>query len=641
MNPAVPPSSPPETGLTGEPGEAQQPVLRRYDERLAVLKARSAALDARSHRISLLRGVTFLTALGGGAWWMFGAAPLAIKAITVAFAAIFVGLVIAHALLVTRMAELELRVALFERARRRASGDLAALPARGDRLAPPDHDYAADLDLFGNGSLFQLLCVAETGEGEATLADWLLRPASADIIAERQTAVRELASLHTFREELAVLGAQSGARGRESQPLVAWAEGAPPVTLPGAALVKVSALLVPLTLLGLAATEILGAAVLGPLRFAWLVTFAAQVVVLGALRPRVEPTVAAAASREAPFGRYRPVLAAIEAQPFSSPLLLRLQADLRGGGDAPRLASEEMLSLQKILGYAELRHNGLVHFFANTGLLWDVWCALALDRWRLRAGRRVRAWMQSLGQVEALASLATFADENPDYAFPAVEDGPPRYTARGLGHPLLPRDRRVTNDVQLGADGAPTAAPIALLVTGSNMSGKSTLLRAIGVNAVLALAGAPVCASSLAMTPVAVRTSMRISDSLEHGVSHFYAELLRLKGVVDSANRGERVLFLLDEILHGTNSRERVLGGQAVVKHLIAHGAIGAVSSHDLGLSPLEEETSGRVRNVHFEELVVEDKMSFDYRLKPGVVSSANALRLMRIAGIGVDLPDA
>ncbi len=263
-----------------------------------------------------------------------------------------------------------------------------------------------------------------------------------------------------------------------------------------------------------------------------------------------------------------------------------------------------------------------------------MWCALALERWKLRAGRHVKAWMRTLGHMEALASLATFAHENPDYAYPDVKDGEPRFAAARLGHPLLPRDRRVTNDVSLEGAGA------ALLVTGSSMSGKSTLLRAVGVNAALALAGAPVCASSLSLSPVRVRTSMRIKDSLEHGVSHFYAELTRLKRVVDGANGGERVLFLLDEILHGTNARERQIGARAVVRHLVAQGAIGAVSSHDMGLAVLEQETAGRVRNMHFEELVVEDRMTFDYKLKPGVVTSANALRLMKIVGIDLDFSE-
>lgn len=172
------------------------------------------------------------------------------------------------------------------------------------------------------------------------------------------------------------------------------------------------------------------------------------------------------------------------------------------------------------------------------------------------------------------------------------------------------------------------------------MSGKSTLLRAMGVNAVLALAGAPVCARRLSMAECQVRSSMRIKDSLEEGVSHFYAELARLKGIVDAANGGERVFFLLDEVLHGTNSRERNLGAKAVVTHLLEKGAIGAVSSHDLGLAHLETETGGRVRNVHFQELVEDGKMTFDYRLKPGVVTSSNALLLMKLIGIAVPLPD-
>ena len=691
---------------SGEVGPEAPSFLVRYDERLAVLRAEVASLEGRSRRISWLRLITLLSALAGGGFWLSGSGSVGVKVFTVGMGVVFVGLVVAHAVLVTRVSELEVRIGLFERAKRRVAGDSASLPARGERFATIDHDYAGDLDLFGPASLFQLLCTAETGEGESTLASWLASSASAQAVAERQEAARELATLPAFREELSVLGAQAGARGKEADPLIAWAEsgragalegaagragaekGAAPPTrpsggatpekvtsekvtsekvtsekvtseeatpdgtatpkIPARALVRIATVLVPLTLASFTATQVLDAETLGPWRHAWLALVVAQLLVLGWLRPLVEPTIAAAASREAPFGRYQGVLEAIERQSFSSPLLRRLQAEVRGGTEAggARSASAEMRALQRILGYAEVRHSGLASLLLNMSVMWDLWCAVALDRWRVRTGRRVRHWMQALGQVEALASLGTFADENPEYAFPEVTDGPPRFDARGLGHPLLPRDRRVVNDVAV--QGAPSAevssgdAPcVALLVTGSNMSGKSTLLRAIGANAVLALAGAPVCAAALSMTPVAVRTSMRISDSLEHGVSHFYAELLRLKRVVDSSNRGERVLFLLDEILHGTNSRERIIGAKGVVQHLIDHGAIGAVSSHDLGLAPLEEETGGRVRNVHFQELVVEDKMSFDYKLKPGVVASANALRLMKIVGITVDLPEA
>ncbi|AKT43054.1 MutS family DNA mismatch repair protein [Chondromyces crocatus] len=649
----MPLSPPPDAGQPGEIPAVIQPIVRRYDERLSVLRAEMATLESRSQRISRLRGLTFLIAAAGGVYLFlpssggggdlaFGAAHPAIKVVSALAALIFVGLVIFHAVLVTRMGGLELRITLFDRARRRTTGDFSTLVARSEKLTPTDHDYSGDLDLFGKGSLFQLLSVAETGEGDAMLADWLLRPASAEVVAERQEAVRELIELRTFREELAVLGSESGARGRDAEALIAWASS-PPLLRTQDPLVRLSAVILPLTLAAFTLTQIVPPATLGLFRHAWLLLVGVQFFLVAAMRSRTEPTLHAASSREAPFGRYRQVLAGIEEQTFSSPLLQRLRAELRGTEPGVRPASEEMLSLQKILGYAELRHNALIHVILNIGLLWDVWCALALDRWRVRSGSRIRSWMQSLGQMEALTSLATFADENPDYAFPEVKESSPRFEARSLAHPLLPRTRRVANDVGFDAtaDGSdPSAHPVALLITGSNMSGKSTMLRSIGINTVLALAGAPVCAESLELSPLAVRTSMRISDSLEQGVSHFYAEVVRLKRVVDSANRGEQVLFLLDEILHGTNSRERILGAQAVVKHLIERGAIGAVSSHDLGLSPLQEETGGRVRNAHFEELVVEDKMSFDYTLKPGVVSTANALRLMRIAGIGVELPD-
>jgi DNA mismatch repair ATPase MutS len=240
-----------------------------------------------------------------------------------------------------------------------------------------------------------------------------------------------------------------------------------------------------------------------------------------------------------------------------------------------------------------------------------------------------------MAELEALSAFATFAGEHPAFVFPEITGGGLRFEAERMGHPLIPASRRVDNDVALAGAGS------ALMVTGSNMSGKSTLLRAMGVNAVLALAGAPVCARRLAIAPLQVRTSMRITDSLEEGVSHFYAELARLKVIVDAANGGERVLFLLDEVLHGTNSRERNIGARAIVTHLLDRGAIGAVSSHDLGLSDLEAESGGRVRNVHFQELAEGGKLTFDYKLKPGVVTSSNALRLMKLIGIGVALPDA
>lgn len=619
------------------------PAGSLYGARLAELRAEHRALDARLARISSLRGVTFLAAVGLGAARVFSPVPPVVWMGAIVAAVAFVALVIAHAALVTRMSEVELRTRLCERGEKRIAGDLAALPDKGERFLVPGHAYAGDLDVFGPASLYQLVGTAETGAGQEALASWLAAPASAAEIAERQEAVRELATLNRFREDLAVCGVASGTRGKATEPFLSWAEAStmgvtpgaapgsapqPPGTGPTPAFLGLAAVLVTLTVAAVILPGVLGIA--GG-RLLWLVPVALQSLLLMRGRAENEAILAPAASREKPFGRYVQLFRLIEGQRFSAARLVRLHAAFHGTPSA----SGALDGLQTILGFAELRNSGLIAIVANRFLLWDVFCAAALARWRARSGASVRRWIEAMGELEALSGLATFAHEHPDFAFPEVSGSDLRFIAEGLGHPLIAAPRRVSNDVTLAAAGQ------ALLVTGSNMSGKSTLLRAMGVNAVLALAGAPVCARRLSMAECQVRSSMRIKDSLEEGVSHFYAELERLKGIVDAANAGERVLFLLNEVLHGTNSRERNIGAKAVVVHLLAKGAFGAVSSHDLGLADLEAETGGRVKNVHFQELVEGSKMTFDYRLKPGVVTSSNALRLMKLIGIEVELPEA
>jgi hypothetical protein len=633
-----------------------------YAERLAELRRTLHFLERRSTRISTLRGVTFLAAVGITLVRISRPLPLIAWIAAGGFALAFLVLVVLHAMLVTKITALERRVTLFDRGLKRIVGDFSKFPDRGDRFQISPHPYLGDLDIFGPASLFQLVSTAETGAGERRLATWLSEAASADEIAARQAAVRELSSMRSFREELAVDGAESGAKGRDAEPLLDWAEGrvrvvfgsrkagfspriehadagldpggataaAPPLS---GALFSASVVLVAITIALFIAGRVLGKEQLGLARHLWAVSLAAQLVVLGLARSAIEPILSVVASQESPFGRYVALLRRIEGQEFTSSRLVALRARLTGasGNDA----SSAVSSLLRIVSFAELRHSGLVHFLANLFLLWDVFCARALQGWRERFGHtaHMRSWLDALAEIEALASLASFADEHPGFAYPTVDAGAPHFEAEALGHPLIVSSRRVENDVDVGVAGC------ALLITGSNMSGKSTLLRSMGVSAVLALAGAPVCAKRLSMASCSVRTSMRIKDSLEEGVSHFYAELARLKSVVDAVNAGEKVFFLLDEVLHGTNSRERQIGAKAIVKHLLARNAVGAVSSHDLGLADLEAESGGKVVNVHFEESVEDGKMTFDYHLKPGVVTTANALRLMKVIGIDVELP--
>jgi DNA mismatch repair ATPase MutS len=354
------------------------------------------------------------------------------------------------------------------------------------------------------------------------------------------------------------------------------------------------------------------------------------------LLPKIEPIAAAVSAREGALAPYRSMLELIGQERFEAPLLQRLQAKIGTGKESVRTAPQEIGKLSAIAGFLDARQNEVFRFFIGPLILWDLQCVLALERWQRRAGHRVRGWLDAIGEFEALCSLAAFAHDHRETTWPTLDETT-AFRAEGLGHPLIDASIRVTNDVSLRGAGT------ALLVTGSNMSGKSTLLRSMGTNAVLAMAGAPVVAQKLDMAPVELRTSMWARDSLAKGVSHFYAELEKLKRVVDGIHAGRPLFFLLDEILQGTNSRERVIGARSVLRHLLERGAMGAISTHDVGLLDLGADLDALVDKVHFEEQVNDSEngksaMSFDYKLRPGVVRSTNALRLMRRVGIDVDL---
>jgi len=326
------------------------------------------------------------------------------------------------------------------------------------------------------------------------------------------------------------------------------------------------------------------------------------------------------------------MLELVERSAVKAELIETIQKRLLSGEQRP---SARMQEFRRKVGWFDLRHSGLIHPFAALFLLWDVNCVLALERWQLRTGKAARGWFEALGEFEALSSLAGLCDDEPGCSFPEIDESETVFEATQLGHVLIALDRRVCNDVTLPRAGT------ALLITGSNMSGKSTFLRAMGLSAVLAYAGAPVIASRLRLSPCAVCTSIRISDSLGSGVSHFYAELNKLKAVVDSTRGKLPVFFLLDEILHGTNSLERQIGARWVLSELLEHSSIGVVTTHDMELCRLSDELMTRVEQAHFRESVTNDQMTFDYTLRPGPVTAGNALRLMRLLGLDVPLHDA
>jgi MutS domain V len=515
----------------------------------------------------------------------------------------------------------------------RLERDWPAMPLREPPEPPaPSPSFAGDLDLLGRASLQHLLNSASTPAAQQRLTGWLLAPAAPDEIRERQAAVAELAEVVDFRDELTLFGRLSGMSPAGYQHFLEWAEQEPWL-LARPALIWISRIL-PVLTVGLAVLNLAGVV---RLPF-WLLALAASIILSMLFGKQIEELIDQVSDRQAVFQPYEGIFARVEQQPFEAERLRRVQRDLA----AERLnADEQMRRLGRILQFGDLR---LSMFFPiiQAFLLWNFHTLWLLEGWQRAAGRRVRVWLETLSELEAVSALATLAADNPTWAFPEIiakSADVPAFSARNLGHPLLPPAICVGNDVSIGPVGR------FLFVTGSNMSGKSTLLRAIGMNVVLAQAGGPVCADEMRLMPLTLATSIRVQDSLEYGISYFMAELRRLREVVEIARTttetGEREpLFLLDEILHGTNTSERQIAARQIIRTLLRYGATGAVSSHDLSLTETPDLTAARDA-VHFTETFTRGPdgpaMSFDYRLRPGIATSTNALKLMEMVGLPLD----
>lgn len=486
----------------------------------------------------------------------------------------------------------------------------------GQEFHRQDHLYADDLDILGDGSLFQLLCTARTRMGKECLASWLLSPATPDEVQERQLAVEELAAKMGFREDLAADG-ESDEINADGKMLVRWAgEG---------------------TTLNYRRwwtwTLVLAVVNIAALVYGFLAHWTPFVLLLllnssisFSLRNRLAHMFSSLEQACKNLEVLPWLLKRIEHEQFDSPRARLLQAALLTGEVR---ASECVARLAKLSQLVDSRRNMFVAVF-DLPLLYSVQLSFALQRWKDHFSAGVPAWLDAIGEMETLTSLAAYKFEHPDDIFPEFSAAEvPCFGGIALGHPLMPASGCVRNDVLL------SQSTQILLVSGSNMSGKSTLLRVVGVNAVLAMMGAPVRARKLRLSPVALGAAMRISDSLQKGVSHFYAEISRIRQVVDLASK-MHVLFLFDEILQGTNSRDRRIGAEGIVRAMIANGAIGLVTTHDLALTSLVEVFPGRVRNVHFQEKLDAGKLHFDYQLREGVVTTSNGVELMKSIGLDV-----
>ena len=549
------------------------------------------------------------------ALWFARAHP-ALFAWALAPALVFAVLWVAHERLLRRMEQSSKLEAFYKRGLARLDDQWAGKGDTGERFLDPNHLYARDLDVFGAGSLYELVSQAASAPGRHTLAEWLLSPAQPDEIIQRQDAVRELTSRVELREQLAL--AADAIHEGTPEALVGWAESredSVPRWLPYAAL--------PLAILWLAALV------------SWIATsnftvFAFLSLVNLALTTRFIAAIKRAATEvlgiSALLGPLHRVLAVYEAQPFEAPRLQSISAGVRSEGLAP---SRAIARLERHLEWLESSDNWFVKL-VNRFVFWTPLSMMAIERWRRRHGRHMRAWLASIGDFEALSSLAGFAYEHPACSFPTLQKDGPALEATTLTHPLLPRATAIPNDVSLNA------ARALIIVSGPNMAGKSTLLRAIGLNVVLAQCGAPVCCSKLNLSPLAIGASITVQDSLQSGLSRFYAEIQRLKRITDLASGAQPALFLLDELLSGTNSHDRRVGTEALLRNLLARNAVGLITTHDLALTEIADALNGRATNMHFGDRFSAGELHFDYKLSPGIADSTNALQLMRSIGLEV-----
>jgi MutS domain V len=591
--------------------------LAEYQSRLA---DRRAVTDRESKLFRRIGNARLAVGIAGVimAFFVFGETVIAAPWLLVPLVLFWI-LIVAHAKSVERLDRATRAAAFYEKGIARLESRWMGHGEPGERFRDPNHVYAEDLDIFGKASLFELLCTARTRPGENTLARWLLAPATREEAAARQEAVTELRPRLDLREDLAVLG---GALRSDMDPeaVATWA-AAEPVDFPAG-----TRILAPI----LAAAVVLTFALYMGRLSTRTPFFAALFVELGYaffLGTKTMRVAAAVNSPSRDLALFAKLLERLERERFSAPLLQDLRARLAASG---LVASVQIARLRGLVSRMDWQRN---IFFAPIAMatLWAAQVAMAIERWRKISGPRVREWIGAVGEYEALLALAGYSYEHPGDPFPELAPAPDgSLDAVALGHPLINEAQAIRNDLRLGGDLR------LLIVSGSNMSGKSTLLRAVGLNAVLAWAGAPVRATRLSISPLRLGASIRVLDSLQDGRSRFYTEITRLREIVGMSGGPIPVLFLMDELLSGTNSHDRRIGASAIVRTLVDRGAFGMLTTHDLALAHIADDLTGRAMNVHFADTLENGRLHFDYRLQPGVVERSNALDLMRSVGLDV-----
>ncbi len=509
------------------------------------------------------------------------------------------------------------RMAFYERGLARLSNKWMGTGETGDRFSDPSHPYARDLDIFGTGALFELLCTARTRAGEETLAKWLLIPASPQEVQLRNDAVTELRTRIDLREDLSVLG-KDFRSGVQPEALVTWGEDSP--ALPPGLLQAVLPVLAFLWICSVAVWAVFS------IRYPTFLISVVNMAVTLKFRERTSKSASAIEQAAKDLKLLSQVLARFEREYFTAPKLKALQTVLRRDRV---VASTSITALNRRLEFLVSRRH-LALQAIDPFVFWSLQWTLSIEAWRRNFGITIRDWLAALGEIESLLDLASYAYEHPRDVFPVFTTESPLFEAEGLAHPLIPENRVIRNDLTLERDLQ------LIIISGPNMAGKSTFIRSVGINAVLAQCGAPVRAHKLQLSPLAVGASVCVLDSLQGGISRFYAEITRLKAISDLTDGPMPVLFLLDELLQGTNSHDRRIGAEAVVRNLLKRGAIGLLTTHDLALTEIAVDVGSTGANFHFEDHLEDGKLRFDHHLSHGIVQTSNALQLMRSIGLDV-----
>jgi hypothetical protein len=530
---------------------------------------------------------------------------------------LFVALAISHARILRMRTCAERAVDIYRKGLARIEDRWIGTGHKGERIDISSSLYATDLDLFGHGSLFELLSQARTRMGEDTLAHWLLSSSSLAEIVERHAAVGELRSMLDLHEDMAILGEDLKV-GIHPEALTKWAEAPNQLTPQGLRWVTLL-----LSIVAIATAILWGEQ---GIKVPFFMTVFIEGIIVAVLRRRTKEILHSAKHALEDIQLLGSLLTRLEKESFQAPRLQAIHEQLSSHHLVP---SQAIARLGTIVQCIHSLDNPITRGL-DVPLLYSVQVAYAAEAWRRNHGSAVRSWLNAIGEMEGLLSIAVYSYEHPADPLPEFAEGPPAFEAEELGHPLISTIKCVRNSVSLGGETR------ALIVSGSNMSGKSTLMRAVGINTVLAMAGAPVRAQRLRLTPLRVGASILVNDSLLEGNSRFYAEITRLRQICDLAEKSPPVLFLLDELLQGTNSHDRLIGAQGIVSALVDSGAIGFISTHDLALTSTDMLAGGHLHNVHLQDEIADGRMKFDFKLHDGIVTKSNGIELMRLIGLKV-----